>query len=280
MEYREKFVAFIDVLGFEDMVRSSEQGEGPPLTEILDILGKLGRGQGGPHLCPEAPKITPDLDFQVTQISDCAIVSAETSPAGVINLVGHCWGAVITLMSMGVLCRGYITKGSVFHTEHQIIGSGYMSALRAEKDVSAFKRIADERGTPFVEVDASVSAYATQCGDSCVKKMFERQVAKDGDLTALFPFKRLTHSFIIAGFGKQFDPSEEKRANNHLRKSIAAFKERIVARVDRSNASAVGKADHYLRALDAQLEQCDRTDQMIDDLNRPVSRSIRDTRHD
>lgn len=275
MEFTEKFVAFVDVLGFEEMVRSSESGKGTPLSEIMEILGCLGKGQGGPLLCPAAARVKKDLDFQVTQISDCAIVSAEVSPAGVINLVGHCWGAVITLLALGVLCRGYITKGSVYHAEGQVIGTGYMAALRAEKTVSAFKRLADERGTPFVEVDSVVADYARNCSDRCVKDMFDRQVASDGNVTALFPFKRLSHSFIITGFGRRFDPNDEKRANDNLRKGIQLFKDRIVARIDNANSAAVAKAEHYLSALDAQLEQCDRTDKAIDDLGQPIAEPVR-----
>ncbi len=274
MEFREKFVAFVDVLGFEDMVRASEAGHGPPLAEIIAILKSLGGGQGRSRLCPCAPKIAENLDLQVTQISDCAIVSAEVSPAGAINIIGHCWGAVITLMSMGVLCRGYITKGSVYHTENQIIGTGYMTAFHAEKGVSAFKRLADERGTPFVEVDTTVTQYVKSSGDKCVNEMFERQVASDGSVTALFPFKRLSHSFIIAGHGVKFDPDRELRANNSLRSAITTFKERIVARLDASNASAASKAEHYLRALDAQLEECDQTDRLIEHLQRPISEPL------
>src|SRR3712207_5351127 len=95
--FADKFVAFVDVLGFKNLVAESERGTGMPLPELLELLRKLGTGnervhfdQYGPTCCPMAPRIEKNLDFRVTQISDCVIVSAEVSPAGVINLISHC----------------------------------------------------------------------------------------------------------------------------------------------------------------------------------------------
>jgi hypothetical protein len=162
------------------------------------------------------------------------------------------------------MCRGYITKGRVFHTETQIIGTGYQRALENEKDVAAFKREADERGTPYVEVDKAVTDYVTSCGDWCVKEMFSRCVKSDGEISAIFPFKRLAHRFVIEGAGHPFDADRERRANANVRSTIRQTKERVQSFVDQSNSSAVRKADHYVAALDAQLVQCDKTDSFID----------------
>lgn len=276
MQFEDRFVAFIDILGFKEMVRAAERGATPTLDELLEMTRDLG-GKASASLCPQAPRMTKDAGLQVTQISDCAIVSGEVSPAGAINVVGHCWGSVISLMAKGVMCRGYITRGAVYHRDGQVLGSGYMAAFEAERSVSAFKKVADERGTPFVEVDQVLIDYIANCGDKCVKMMFERQIATDGTSTALFPFKRLSHSFIIGGLGyPRFDPKKEKLANDQLRRNIRTFIERVEVRVDRSNASAVRKADHYVSALQAQLEQCDKTDEMIDKLCEPVAGTIGD----
>src|SRR6267378_3569937 len=79
---------------------------------------------------PFAARVRADLDFRLTQISDCVVVSTEISPAGVINLVNRCWGAVIRLLQNGLMCRGYITRGRIFHTETQVIGTGYQRAYQ------------------------------------------------------------------------------------------------------------------------------------------------------
>jgi hypothetical protein len=100
--------------------------------------------------------------------------------------------------------------------------------------------------------------------------MFSRCTRGDGDVVALYPFQRLAHSFVIGGFGREFDPERERRSNHNLRLGLKSLKERVLAFVDTSNPSAVRKAEHYLRALDAQLTVCDKTDGAIDALTAPL----------
>lgn len=271
--FKDKFIGYVDILGWTNMVSAAETGAGMPLTALLEVLKELGTSEvrkkyeeHGPMVCPESEYIHCNLDFRLTQISDCVIVSSEVSPAGMINLIAHCWGAVTRLLTKGIMCRGYITRGSVYHTDSQIIGSAYINAYLKERDVTAFKRVADKKGTPFVEVDQIVCDYVETHDDSCVKKMFSRYVNTDGKVTALFPFQRLAHSFAIAGLGRTFDPEKEKRSNQNMRLMIANLKERVIALVDQSNPDAVRKAEHYIAALDAQIEVSKRTDKIIDKL--------------
>jgi hypothetical protein len=179
MEFTEKFIAFIDVLGFKKLVEAAEAGTGMRLDELRELLKCLGSpeernrfAKSGPTACPQSAYRQRDLDFRTTQISDCVIVSSEVSPAGIINLVSHCWVAVFKLLERGVMCRGHITRGLIFYTDVEVIGTGYQRAYENEGKVAAFKREADERGTPFVEVDRAVCDYVRECGDSCVKELF------------------------------------------------------------------------------------------------------------
>jgi len=276
LEFKDKFIAFVDILGFSKLVKAAEVGTGMSLDELLKMLEVLGKAEDcmrikkqGAIVCPESPYIQRDLDFRLTQISDSVVVSCEISPAGVINLLNHCWGAVMQLLTKGIMCRGYITQGSVYHSDKQIIGTGYQEAYRREPSVTAFKREADERRTPFVEVDQVICDFIIEHGDMCVKNRFSRYVKTDGNVTALFPFKMLSHSFTVAGFGHTFDPEKEKLANENLRRMIQKVKHLVTELVDVSNPNAVSKANHYISALDVQLKECDKTDQVIDMLNSP-----------
>ena len=145
-EFKDKFIGFVDILGFKELVKAAEAEAGMSLARILEILSDLGSRKDranieryGPSICPKSTYIQRDLDFRLTQISDCAVISTEISPAGVINLISHCSGTVLRLLAKGILCRGYITRGSVFHTDTQFIGSGYEKASSQEKHVTAFR---------------------------------------------------------------------------------------------------------------------------------------------
>lgn len=278
-QYQDKFVAFIDVLGFKNLVERSARGEGDTLAEVLALLEAFGSEderslfeQHGPTICPCSKVHQRNLDFRLTQISDCVILSAEVSPGGVINLLAHCSKVVVGFLLKGVMCRGYVTRGPIFHTDTQVIGTGYQAAFAGESGVVAFKREADEQGTPFVQVDRAVVDYVENETDECVRRMYGRMVKSDGDVSAIFPFDRFSHSFAVGGFGVKFDPEREHRSNDVVRSNIQTLKERVQARVDSSNPRAVAKVRHYLSMLDDQLDGCDRTDEMIDLLSQPFQR--------
>src|ERR1051325_8422790 len=120
--FEDKFIAFIDILGFKNLVAAAEAGNSLQLADLLDLTTKLSASSEqaelqayGPTICPQSSYVKRDLSFRSTQISDSVIVSAEVSPAGAANFIGRCWGITVRLMNSGVLCRGYITGGSVFN---------------------------------------------------------------------------------------------------------------------------------------------------------------------
>ena len=87
-QFLDKFVAFVDILGFKSKVEASDRSDGTRLSEILKMCGKLENQSHiqsiagyGPIICPESRYTSRDLDYKVTQISDCAIISSEVSPA-------------------------------------------------------------------------------------------------------------------------------------------------------------------------------------------------------
>lgn len=273
MEFKEKFIGFIDILGFKELVMKAESGESMYLSNLLQILAKLGDRKRvdfyktyGPEICPNSQYSEKSLDFEILQVSDCAILSIEISPAGVINLIQQFWSIVMRLMLEGILCRGYITRGMIFHTENQVIGSGYQEAYMSESAVTAFKRDADERGTPFVEIDQKVVDYIQMDTDECIKKMYNRCVKDDGVVTAIFPFNSFSHSFAIT---EDFDCDKEKKSNNNVRNLILTVKERIMYFANSSNETAMKKVKHYISALNDQLVGCDKTDETIDVLMKP-----------
>jgi hypothetical protein len=88
MEFVERFIGYVDVLGFESLVEAAEVGTGLSLDELISLLKDLGTSdqrlqfeRNGPIVCPQSSYSTRNLDFRITQVSDCVVVSAEVSPA-------------------------------------------------------------------------------------------------------------------------------------------------------------------------------------------------------
>ncbi len=168
------------------------------------------------------------------------------------------------------MCRGYIKRGLIYHTEKVVFGPGQVDVVEREKQVSFFKGDNDKSGTPFIEVDKNVVDYIATQPDACVKKMVGRMVRTERDLTAIYPFKRLNHSFTIGGFGMpKFDPEKERQSLNNVRGWIRSMKHDVESYIDPGNTAAIVKGNHYLKILDQQLGGCDETEKAIDAFNRP-----------
>jgi hypothetical protein len=277
VQFKDKFIVFIDVLGFTNLVEQSAAGIGVPPSTIVQIQEALNP-QGireefdryGPTTCPESQLVDRNLDFRLSSLSDSVLLSAEISPAGIINLTSQASRIAFRLLQVGVMCRGYITRGLLVHTDSHFFGPGLNEAFRQEKQVAAFRRVANEIGTPYVEVSREVCAYVRDCGDACVQRIFSHLTKPDGNIAALFPMKRLSHSFTIGG--THSDPDREKQSNDNVRSMIKKLRTGVLSFVDKSNLKAVTKAEHYVQALDEQLDACDWTDELLDALKQPFLR--------
>ena len=196
----DKFVAFVDILGFQSKVEALERREGVRLSDLLELCSKLSQethtkdvADYGPIICPESRYKSRNLDYEVTQVSDCAVISIEISPAGIINLLQHVSACVFGLMTKGIMVRGYITRGNTYHRGNQIIGTGYQNAFQMEKKVKAFRIPLDETSTPFVEIDKCVVNYVKDETDQCVREVFRRLTKEDENgIAVVFPFQRLS----------------------------------------------------------------------------------------
>lgn len=273
LESKEKFIGFVDILGFKDHVERAEANNGITLSQINEAVSALGSEKDkeaiklyGPTICPESERQHDDLDFQITQVSDCLIISTEISPAGAITLIDHCWRAVFRLLRQGLMCRGHIRRGNIFHEGQRFIGTGYQRAIEREKEVEVFKRFEDDRGTPFVEVDKSVIEYINGSGDKCLTSMLSRFVFEAKGFYALFPFKRFTDNFDI---GLNFDAAAKKKEIDLIRSSINMLKSNLHYYVTEDNKKAKIKLEHYLIQLDAQLKKCDQLEEAVDFANSP-----------
>ena len=273
MESKEKFIGFVDILGFKGLVERAEVGDNITFLQINNAVSTLGSEKDkeaikiyGPTICPESKREHDDLDFQITQVSDCVIVSTEISPAGAITLIDHCWRAVFRLLRRGLMCRGHIRRGNIFHNEHRFMGTGYQRCIEREKVVEVFKRFEDDRGTPFVEVDNSVINYIKNTADECLKMMLPRFVVETKGAYALFPFSRLTDYFDI---GPDFDAAAKKKEICIIRSSINTFKFNLNRYVGKNNPNALIKLEHYLIQLNEQLKKCDKLEEAVDFANSP-----------
>lgn len=274
--YENKFVSFIDIIGFKKLIERSETGDGKALPSIISMLEKFGETDKqefyqiyGPEVCPGAARINKHLDFKITQISDCLVVSSEVSPAGLVNLLNYCHRAISRMMAEGLMCRGYVTSGPLYHTNHQVIGTAYQKAFEMEHEVKAFSTGPNDLRTPFVVLDAVVDEFIKNCSDKCVQEIISRITKHDGEVTALYPFKRLAAHQSLPAPGMKLRIEDDKRSNQYTRERILGYKAKLAENTPADDPGAVMKAQHYQNAYDEQLKICDEFDQHMDSLPGP-----------
>lgn len=276
-KYSDKFVAFIDIIGFSRMIEESERGNGFSLDEIIEITSILSSTQNvdqireyGPTVCPESYKISRDIDIQITQISDCSITSSEVSPASAINILDNCLRVSARLMLKGILCRGFITRGSIYHRGNHVFGTAYQRAVKEEQEVLAFSGGESDTGTPFIQIDSSVLNYIQESCDDCVKLIFDRISFSDGKFSAISPF-RILNPYASIG-SSPFSLADELRNVDIVRGQISKTISSINSTIVPQSKRAEDKRNHYISMLEAQLDLCGRAESQLRMLAQPYGR--------
>jgi len=185
VEYQKRFVAFIDILGFRDIIDRSTCE--PPEIKIEDILSALnypdpvGKGK---MIIGEVGDIS-NSDHKVTQFSDCIVISAEYSDKGLLNLVDHIERIAFNLLKLGFFCRGGISSGSLYHDSNIVFGPAMIEAYDLEHD---------KANCPRVILSKDVERYACSMskgqGAVIMKKLY-----KDNDYYIVHYLRRL--SFVL-----------------------------------------------------------------------------------
>lgn len=157
ISYQERIVAFIDILGFKNIIRKSEKDLGK-LKTINKVLQYLKDHESHSLWGIELMEIDEDVQkkgmekfdisgrISCTCFSDSIVVSVQTGHEDV-NEVASSLIAKLALiggqlMKEGILIRGGITIGNLIHSGNGVVmGQAFIEAYELEVKVSKFPRI-------------------------------------------------------------------------------------------------------------------------------------------
>ena len=261
----DKFIVFLDVLGWKSFVRKTEEENNLSVRKAVDILQLIEKvlntkkdmcSKDGPDICREAPKKQNDVDFCFTMSSDSVVISTEVSQAGLINLL-HCCHAIYfsLIMRKGLMCRGYIVQGPIYHTEDHCLGTGLGDTVDGEKQVSIFRTEDGESGTPFIELDRRVIQFINEeVTDPCVKQVLKELVYIQNDVGAIFPFRRLDPGLYST---PDLDEEESKRRADAVMTWIETAESMMKNLVDPTCEKVLRRQQILGCMLDRQREVCE-----------------------
>ncbi len=171
--YTEKYVLFLDILGFEAYVNDEKKSE-EFARKVLSLFDKILQKKQDPNQY----LLFDDIDFnEVAQFSDTFVISSEYIEVIVDKVIS----IQTALLMKNLLSRGAITYGKVFHKSSQFIGPAINRAYNLEKSKALYPRVIID---PLCEEK--------------IVKMIQGEYKKDGDgylyiefLTRLTNFKRI-----------------------------------------------------------------------------------------
>jgi hypothetical protein len=132
MPFENRYVGFIDILGFRGLVSdaASDAGRFETLQRVLLTIATEIPDLGGE-----------DDDFRVTSFSDCIAVSARTTDTGLWMVILYCNSMQFNFWPQGILFRGAITKGAMHHSREVLFGPAFVAAYDLEIKIATHPRI-------------------------------------------------------------------------------------------------------------------------------------------
>lgn len=125
--YEIRYVAFIDILGFKNIIKKSEKKE----NEIQYIERAINIFKS----------FTNQSSFVVTQFSDSVVISTNDSEDNFQKLLKCLLEISIKSIGIWYLLRGGITKGKLIHTKDYLFGPAMNYAYKLESELAIFPRI-------------------------------------------------------------------------------------------------------------------------------------------
>jgi hypothetical protein len=134
MDYGERYCAFVDILGFSELVAGL--GKGTTSFELIrDLLRTI-------HEPPkEDYSDFTNSDLRAQSISDAVCISTVCDQNGIRHLFFALDRLTMNLLKAGYFVRGAVVKGKLYHDERTVFGEAMIRAYRLEQDVVRMPRI-------------------------------------------------------------------------------------------------------------------------------------------
>jgi hypothetical protein len=148
--YETRFTAFLDVLGWKDLIERSRSD--PGLAGRMAKLIEHGANLDLLRRNIASAVNSDDCLTRVSQFSDSIILSRPSSDFLALFIVDVCLFQIYAIYH-GFLVRGGIAVGELHHGDHAVFGPALVSAYRLESEIALYPRIVlDEQMLPFFEL--------------------------------------------------------------------------------------------------------------------------------
>ncbi len=190
-KYEDRIVAFVDIMGFKNMVDESVN-DPYQYAKIKDAL-RIFRG-----LKKEKEDPLYDKDIKVTTFSDSLIISYPADyKGGLFYIILDLIYLQFNFSRLGLIIRGGIAMGKLRHIREEIFGPALNKAYSLESQKAVYPRIIIEKETIKIALDRTY--------DRDFPKEYSLKSEKDDVLSLL---KQDVDGFFYLDFLRQYDEFE------------------------------------------------------------------------
>lgn len=175
MNYSERIVCFLDILGFADHIRGTIYPNGSDnvdrISEIVEALALAREILDIDHQPVFSPK-------RVTQFSDSIVISFPVDKqSGLFHALAQILWLQMNFLNKGMLCRGAIASGRLMHDADVLFGPAMVDAYTLESKAANYPRvILDQR-----IIDQGVAAHSDHHDAEDEQEGIMSFLTKDGD---------------------------------------------------------------------------------------------------
>ncbi|MDP9700534.1 hypothetical protein [Paenibacillus polysaccharolyticus] len=136
--YEDRVVAFIDILGFREHVKQTlhNSSHARNLQRVLEFISKLK------HDNDEGILAQKELGKEVSVFSDSIVISyplsLESASFYLLLDISH---LQLEMMGLGILMRGGVTIGELFHNDNIVYGPAMIEAYELESKMAIYPRV-------------------------------------------------------------------------------------------------------------------------------------------
>jgi hypothetical protein len=207
MDFEDRIVIFIDILGFgalvEEAANNSNSDASVRLEKALDVIQNLGSKKS------DETSLIKNVDPSIKIFSDSVILSIAPSPSELRNLFLELSRLFVRLMIQGVWIRGGISFGKFSRLRNKPCGPAMNSAYQIESKIAEFPRLA---------LSASMVDFCRKNNPSILDSAY---VQRDEDgVFAVSPLKCATEQHEEFGFDIRLDAAVIRDQLDHALQKI------------------------------------------------------------
>jgi hypothetical protein len=141
MNYENRIIAFIDILGFRSIIEKTIDQEGNDIREKINDLNDILLLIRDILDIDKPENIFSDTK-KVTQFSDSIVISFLAGEESEVfhTLLSILW-VIINFVDHGILCRGGLAYGKIIHNDKVLFGPALIQAYETESKAALFPRV-------------------------------------------------------------------------------------------------------------------------------------------